>query len=98
MDISTEFFVSGMNGRDVRDADTVLVSMSLRIEKKMPGLGLKKTESIVCSKCEYRFQCYTSRDSYDGLCDPNNFSKLDDNTIRQIHIMKAKRQGHYIGH
>lgn len=60
------------------------------------GLGLERTEVSVCELCEHRFQCYTSREQYDGLCDVDNFSKLDRETIRQIQIAKAKRQGHYV--
>lgn len=59
--------------------------------------GLDNTETSVCEKCTFRFQCYTSRDKYTGLCDPYNFDKLDDETIKHIQINKAKRQGHYYG-
>ena len=76
--------------------DTVLASMSLGMVRKMSSLGLENTEVSICEKCEHRFQCYTTRDSVDGLCNIENFGKLDDNTIKQIQIAKAKRQGHYL--
>jgi len=59
-------------------------------------VGLERTEVSICEMCEYRFQCYTSRERYDGLCGIDKFSKLDEETIRQIQIKKAKRQGHYM--
>jgi hypothetical protein len=61
------------------------------------GLGLERTEVSVCELCEYRFQCYTSRDKFNGLCTIEKFSELDEKTIREIQICKAKRQGHYVG-
>jgi hypothetical protein len=61
----------------------------------MGVLSLENVEVSVCQRCPHRFQCYTSRDTFDGLCNPDNFVKLDSNTIKKIMIEKAKRQGHY---
>lgn len=61
----------------------------------MEALGLEKTDSSVCKKCGLRFLCYTNRQKYDGLCNPDNFMKLDDDTRKRIHIDKAKKQGRY---
>jgi len=56
---------------------------------------LENTEASVCEKCDKRFICYTNRDTFNGLCRVDNFMKLDAETIKQIQIAKAKRQGHY---
>ena len=59
----------------------------------MEALGLEKTDSSVCKRCKFRFLCYTNRGTLNnGLCNPDNFMKLDDATI---HIDKAKKQGRY---
>jgi hypothetical protein len=42
-----------------------------------------------------RFECFTNRGQFNGLCNPENFEKLSPDVIKQIHIAKAKRQGHY---
>ena len=66
----------------------------------MEALGLEKTDSSVCKRCKFRFLCYTNRGSYaetlnNGLCNPDNFMKLDDDTRKNIQIDKAKKQGRY---
>jgi len=67
----------------------------------MEALGLEKTDSSVCKKCELRFLCYTNRGSFlellsNGLCNPDNFMKLDYDARKRIHIDKAKKQGRYL--
>jgi hypothetical protein len=61
----------------------------------MVARSLENTEVSVCEKCNKRFECFTNRSQYDGLCNPENFEKLTPDVVRQIHIAKAKRQGHY---
>ena len=62
----------------------------------MEPLGLEKTGTYVCEQCKYRFLCYTTRDEFNGLCNIEEFLKLDYETRKQIHIKKAKKQGRYI--
>jgi len=57
--------------------------------------SLENTEVSVCEKCNMRFECFTNRGQFNGLCNPENFEKLSPDVIKQIHIAKAKRQGHY---
>ena len=62
----------------------------------MEAVGLEKTGTYVCKYCKYRFKCFTTRDEVlNGLCNIDEFIKLDYETVRQIHIEKAKRLGHY---
>ena len=56
---------------------------------------LETTEVSVCEKCPLRFECYTNRGDFNGLCKIENFLQLDYETRKQIQIAKAKRQGHY---
>jgi hypothetical protein len=58
--------------------------------------GINEIDIAVCSICEHRFECFTSRDKCDGLCNPDKLRRLDRESIKHIHIAKAKRQGHYM--
>ena len=62
----------------------------------MEALGLERTDKIVCKHCKHRFFCYTTREiPTGGICDNDEFIKLDYEVRKQICIEKAKKQGHY---
>ena len=63
-------------------------------------MGLEETGVYVCERCKYRFLCFTTRNTLEetplnGLCNTSEFLKLDYETVKQIHIEKAKKQGRY---
>lgn len=62
----------------------------------MEALGLEKTGIYICKRCKHRFYCFTTRNTPStGLCG-SGFLELDRETVKQIHIEKAKKQGRYL--
>ena len=64
------------------------------------ALKIENVDNAVCDACHLRFLCYTNRNSICMLTnnlekDDSEFSKLDREAIKKMHIMKAKKQGHY---